>query len=324
VRETVASPLGRDALYQQDFASWDFGYWHTDVPFVREVCTTVEGLESAAEAGVAHITWTTRCPGARSARCTVELATQERRITLRWFIDKEPFREPESLYVLFDFGLQRADFLADVNGLPLRPDEDQVPGSVLDFHPIGRWVAASDGRTSVMLVPQTAPLVQLGGINTNRIMQRFGAQDPTIVAWAMNNHWMVNFRAEQPGPVELVYHVSSLSGGLDVCAAERFGERSTAPLIVLRDYEPQEAATHPDLPTPTDPRVRMNYVVDQSGRHVLLRLLNLSEDSVHLPELAGLPCADLTGRPTGHHLGADPRLGPRCGTTVIWAPDGVA
>ena len=74
VHEIVDSPKGRDALYLQDFGSWDFGYWQTDPPFERVRATAVDAVEIVREAGLIAIDVTVVLRGTRTAR--VRLASR--------------------------------------------------------------------------------------------------------------------------------------------------------------------------------------------------------------------------------------------------------
>ena len=93
----------------------------------------------------------------------------------------------------------RHDFTIDLNGIPSRPNADQLDGAAKDWYPLQRWVDVSDGKRGVTLVPLDAPLVHLGGITTGNWSRTLEPEGPTIMSWALNNHWMVNFKASQGG-----------------------------------------------------------------------------------------------------------------------------
>ena len=65
--------------------------------------------------------------------------------------------------------------------------------------PAQRWVDVSDGKRGVTLVPLDAPLVHLGGITTGKWARTLQPEGPTIMSWALNNHWLVNFKSSQGG-----------------------------------------------------------------------------------------------------------------------------
>jgi len=53
------------------------------------------------------------------------------------------------------------------------------------------------------VTPLDAPLVHLGGITTGKWARSLEPEGPTIMSWALNNHWMVNFKASQGGQIPL-------------------------------------------------------------------------------------------------------------------------
>jgi hypothetical protein len=101
---------------------------------------------------------------------------------------------------------------------------------------VQRWVDVSDSRHGVTLAPLDAPLTQLGGITTARWTPDFEPEGPTVMSWALNNHWMVNFKASQGGEIALRYRLTTHAGGCDDAASHRFGAEAATPMLVLRDY----------------------------------------------------------------------------------------
>lgn len=249
VREIVRSDLGRDALYLQDFASWDFGYWRErdEVPFALSVArpTTIE--PATIDNGVAQVIVRAEHEGLRSATLRIGLVSGRPELQVDWLIDKEPYLDPESWYVAFG-SPQVPHYRCDLNGVPSTPwsashGGDQLDGSVEYFTPIGRW--ASVGESSRMvLCPLDAPLVQFGGITTNQFTPNPSTTNPPtggtldevlagIASRALNNHWMVNFRVEQSGEIPLRHRLTSTDSEAE---AMRFAEDVFVPPIVLRDY----------------------------------------------------------------------------------------
>ena len=177
-------------------------------------------------------------PGMRSATCTFTLWQASPRLDIEWVFDKVGGRGSRER--LFCLPVQRpgSSFLGDFNGIPCEPDVEQLPGSVKSWYPVQGWVGVDGSDHSVVLVPLDAPLVHLGGVNTGRVVEQLDQGSPVIMSWALNNHWFVNFKAQQDGRIRLRYSLTSMPGHLDVTRAMRFSAEVRTPPVVLRDRRP--------------------------------------------------------------------------------------
>jgi hypothetical protein len=241
VYETVDSDRGRDALFVMDFSRDDFGIWQVDPPFRREPARAVRIGPGRVHEGVAEIELEVALPGSRGARCRYRLESERAVLAVEWTLDKEHVTEPESVYVAFPLALGQPSFCLDLSGVPCAPDADQLNGTVRDWYPVRRWADVSDGERGVTICPLDAPLVQLGGITTGKAAFELRPEGPALFSWALNNHWMVNFRASQGGRIPLRYRLTTHAGGWDAAAAARFAAEEATPPIVLRDYVPKSA-----------------------------------------------------------------------------------
>ncbi|HEX6336987.1 MAG TPA: glycoside hydrolase family 38 C-terminal domain-containing protein [Jiangellaceae bacterium] len=229
---------GRDTIN----SGWDFsqvpnfGAWNTDVRFRHEVPTDVAVGIPVIEHGRVSISVQCSITGVRWARCTYWLDTRTRHLGIDWELDKEHVCDAEELFVAFPTALGEPTFRGDVNGVPFSPDDDQLPGTVRDWFPVRGWFDVSDGTAGVTVAPLDAPLVQLGGITTAKAAERLAPEAPAIMSWALNNHWMVNFKASQGGLIPLRYRLTTHEGSVHDAAAGRFAEEMHTPPIVLRDY----------------------------------------------------------------------------------------
>jgi hypothetical protein len=154
-----------------------------------------------------------------------------------WVLDKQHVTAPEAVFIAFPFNLDGARFRADLNGVPCTPEREQLPGTVRDWYPLHRWVDVSDGERGVTLAPLDSPLVHLGGITTGRWQNQLDPEGPTIMSWALHNHWMVNFKASQGGEIPLRYRLTTHEGACDDVAAAQFAAEASVPPVVLRDYK---------------------------------------------------------------------------------------
>ncbi len=175
------------------------------------------------------------------------------------------------------------NFRADVNGVPFTPDDDQLNGTVRDWYPVGRWVGVDDGETSVVVAPLDAPLVHLGGITTGKWARSLEPEGPTLMSWALHNHWMVNFKASQGGTIPLRYRLTSQAGPIDDATAWKFGTEESTPPITLRDYLRTGELTGRFLDVPEDFPVTVWAKPAEDGDGIIVRLQNLSDEGIEAP-----------------------------------------
>ena len=283
LHETVDSPAGRDALFQADYSDWDFGHWLKNPPFDRQGAATVECSAARIEAGNAIIDVAITGRGLRQATCRISLPTRTKALHVDWLLDKEPQTEPESVYILFPVHLDGHEYVVDLNGTPVRPNQDQVPGSLFDWYPTRRWADVSDGARGVTIASLDAPLIQLGGITTNKVADRVEPERPAFVSWALNNHWMVNFKASQEGQIPLRYRFTTHAGSCDYADANRFALEEYVTPVVLRDYKPTGAESGRFFELPELRGIESHIKPATFGDGVILRLRNITAHEVRVP-----------------------------------------
>jgi len=81
---------------------------------------------------------------------------------------KLPETRYESLFLALPLALEAPRFRVCNAGTPYVVGEEQLPGTPLDFHAAGDYLAVGDGAFTVLAAPLEAPLFQLGGLNTGR------------------------------------------------------------------------------------------------------------------------------------------------------------
>jgi alpha-mannosidase len=224
-------------LFDDDYSDWNFGGWPERPGSRRFTPTQVTVGEPRVEGGAAVIEVRIEAEGVRGATCRYALDSRTKALQVDWTLDKQLVHPPESVYIAFPFAIGgETRYRADVNGVPITPDEDQLDGAVRDFTPLRRWVDLSSDDRGVTMVPLDAPLVQLGGINTGKAMRTFEPEGDAVYSWALNNHWMVNFQASQGGEIPLRYRLTTHAGACDDAAATRFAADVSTPALVLRDW----------------------------------------------------------------------------------------
>ena len=296
IYEWVESEKGREALFEMDFAAQDFGRWRTDVPFRHAGATEVKVDSPKIEQGQISIEVSILARGVRKAYCVFALESRRKSLAINWVLDKEHQEAPEAVFIAFPFKLGDPQFRVDLNGIPCTPDRDQLPGSVRDWYPIGGWVNVTDGARGVTLVPLNAPLVHLGGITTGRWMKELQPEGPTVMSWALNNHWMVNFKASQGGLIPLRYTLTTFSGPGDDVNAARFAAEAVTPPIVLRDRLRLGQPSGRFITLPEDAGVLLTAKPAEDGRGIVLRLQNLR------PALQAIPIKLEAAKPISAHF----------------------
>jgi alpha-mannosidase len=132
----------------------------------------------------------------------------------------------------------------------------------------------------VTLVPLDAPLVHLGGITTGKWSRMLEPEGSTIMSWALNNHWLVNFKSSQSGEIPLRYRLTTHSGAVDTAAAARYAAEVAVAPIVLRDIAPTGEASGSFYSTDVDLPVMVTSKPGEDDGWVVLRLQNLSREAV--------------------------------------------
>lgn len=237
VYEWIESDKGREAQFVLDFSREDAGHRYKDVPYRYETATKVTVNAPEVYKGRASIRVDIEAAGVHSASVTYALEPRRKVLEVDWMLDKIDVLDPESVYVAFPFNLGSPNFRFDMGGVPSAPGADQIPGAVRDYFPIQRWASVDDGERGVVIASIEAPLVMLGGITScdwNR--DQFDPESPTIMAWPLNNHWEVNFKASQDGEIPVRYRLTTHEGPTDDAAAARFAAEQLVAPIVLRDW----------------------------------------------------------------------------------------
>jgi len=279
VYETVDHPDDRLAIADISFDKPEFFTGHTDTPWRRETASKVRLEPASIYEGRASIVARIEAPGVRSASVTYALDAGAKAVIIDWSIDKLDHPQAEAVFIAFPFRLDGANFMLDLNGIPAIPNEDQLDGAAKDWYPTGRWADVSDARRGVTLVPLDAPLLNLGGITTGKWNRTLKPEGPTIMSWALNNHWLVNFKSSQSGVIPLRYRLVTHDGPVDPAAAARFAAEQAQPPVTLRDIAPTGLRSDSFLSLEPGAPVLLTTKPGEDGGWVALRLQNLSREA---------------------------------------------
>lgn len=189
---------------------------------------------------VATLRITSRAPGAVTLVRDVTLHAGSDAVRIVTRLDKALVRDKEAVHLAFPLAVPGGTVRMEQGLAIVRPDTDQAVGANRNLYPMQRWLDASNGAFGVTLVTPDLPLWELNGLTAEAFKQADGREDwmrrslpgTELVAYAMNNYWHTNYKADQPGPV--TFRVTLLPHGpFDATAATRAGLVASEPPIVL-------------------------------------------------------------------------------------------
>ena len=203
-------------------------------------------------------------------------------LNIHWLIDKKPVTDPEAVFFAFPFNLDKFKFKLDLNGISAEPNSDQLQGSSKDWYPVQRYVDVSDKNKGITMCSLDAPLLNLGGITAGKWT---GAGDldpdgPHLYSWAINNHWMVNFKASQEGEIPFRFRFQTHSSSVDVPSAYKFGLDSISPPIVLRDKKRNSEKMEDSFIITDSEKINYTLKPAEDGNGIILRAQNLVNTNV--------------------------------------------
>ena len=193
---------------------------------------------------------------------------------------KPTYHKKESLYIAYPFAAgAKPQFRYEVGGASVRPNEDHLPGGCRDWLSVQNWVSVAGEGIGVAWCPIDTPLVTLSDMWHGEWSEAWPIKNGTILAWAMNNYWMTNYKACQDGWFEFRY---SMTSGAEMPEAEasRFGWEAAGPLLAVRvDIGGKEmpAAPSASFCQVSDPGVVVSTVKRaDDGKGIIVRLLEVA------------------------------------------------
>jgi hypothetical protein len=234
---------------------------------------------------VATLRITAEAPGAvwLAREVTLEAGSDAVRIITR--LDKAKVREKEAVHLAFPLAVPGGTVRMEQGLAVVRPDVDQAAGANRHLYPVQRWLDASNADFGITVATPDLGLWQLNGLTAEAFKRSDGREEwlpqslpgTELIAYAMNNYWHTNFKADQPGPVAfrvvLVPH-----GPFDAAAATRAGLDASEPPVAL----PAEAGpARSTLFTLDAPGVVVSSLTPSAdGRADMVRLWNPGDRAV--------------------------------------------
>ena len=133
------------------------------------------------------------------------------RIDVSVRLQKKCVWEPENLYFALPFMVPGGQVWLDKPGGPLRPWEDQLPGTLTDWFCLQDGYAICQPEFGLSVATPDSPLLQLGPLEFGK-RRLMGHPDLRIqgarpYAWMMTNYWETNFEANLGGFHEFHYRI---------------------------------------------------------------------------------------------------------------------
>ncbi|MCO6449515.1 MAG: hypothetical protein J5I90_01890 [Caldilineales bacterium] len=279
--EWIDSPADRTTMFLFNYDHEDFGDRFKNTPFRRHGAENVQVMQALVAPHGVSIEVFFSGPGIRPSRVRYTLPAHQKSLNIDFVLDKEYRTLAEAVYIPFPTSLDNPTFHLDLNGVPLEPEVEQLPGSCRDWYGIHRWAEVGNADASVVMVPVDAPLVQVGGITTSRWAWKLDTSNPTLVSWALQNHWDTNFKASQGEEMLFRYRLTSMPG-YDPAAASRFAMEATIPPLIVRvaGAETGHSGQFMGVSPEGVAEVQLKRAID--GRGVVVHAYNLTNEAQSL------------------------------------------
>jgi hypothetical protein len=146
--------------------------------------------------------------------------------------------DPENVYCPLPFTAGDGGTFWIDRGWPMRPWQDQLPGTLTDFYGAQEGVAWCDGSFGVAVAMLDAHLIQCGDLDyrARRLMgdADLPAGPDRVYSWLMTNYWETNFSAEVGGFYSFRYRIGWGPHLAEPAAALRWARLATAGLRAIR------------------------------------------------------------------------------------------
>lgn len=276
---------GRTSYYKRsmkkekfDVNCWDY-HWRAR----REHATRPLGMEVREHPRGITLVLHFEAPGLDALEQHITLQGETPLIELSARMRKKDIRTPEGLYFVFPLNLSagwRSHF--NTAGVPLELDAEQLPGCSRDWVTVETFASVSSKDYSAILYCPEAPMVQVGDFRYGRgSAQIERPENPLLLAWPLNSYWDTNFRASQPGWIEVRYAFRS-TGAFQLSETVRESRTVFNPIEVhpaINGGTFQEGhfceIDHPDVDI-----LHVKPAMDGAGAGAVFRLINLSGKTV--------------------------------------------
>ena len=158
------------------------------------------------------------------------------RIDMTNRVEKRAAMEKEQIYIAFPFDVGgEVRFRLELAYMVMDWPRDSMPGTWRGFNGIRNYVRADGSTKGVTWSSLDAPIVSLGGINSNhwnpKWHESFVPKNAHIYSYAMSNVWNCSYPLWQGGVTQFDYSFMSHDAALPLSDSARFGWDAATPLI---------------------------------------------------------------------------------------------
>jgi alpha-mannosidase len=155
------------------------------------------------------ITLEASAPETPMIQTEITLLDKEKRIELRYAIQKKPVLTKEAVYIAFPFKVPNPEFRYETQNGWVNPAKDELLGGSREWYAAGHWASVSGDGVSAAIIPRDAPLVAFGDIVRGKWPSQFEPQTAGIFSWLMSNYWGTNFAPQQGGEFTFRFDIVS-------------------------------------------------------------------------------------------------------------------
>lgn len=213
-------------------------------------------------------------------RTEVLLFDKEKKIEFVNQVEKTAVLAKEGVYFAFPLAVENPEFRYATQTGWVDAQRDLLPGASLEWFSVHYWMAVSNSKLAVGIVPLDAPLACFGDINRGLWPSEFRPKSSTLFSYVMNNYWDTNYRASQGGQFLFRYVLTS-NGALRPWELSRMGWEYLRPAEANLIMS-QEKMSNPERPLPAggasflesdQPNiVLINWKRAENGKGMILRL----------------------------------------------------